>query len=120
MDVRHHGTPTTMPGGVAPDREVGNILGSPLNGLACLSGTRSRSPATCGSPRRKYDGYRGLLYVSRQACYFRSKRGNILKRFEQLCYCVPREAARPGGNPTYSPAQCLHDHAALNRHLLRV
>ena len=28
----------------------------------------------------KYDGYRGLLYVTRQGCYFRSKRGNILKR----------------------------------------
>ena len=28
----------------------------------------------------KYDGYRGLLYVTRQGCHFRSKRGNILKR----------------------------------------
>ena len=36
----------------------------------------------------KYDGYRGLLYVTRQGCYFRSKRGNILKQFEQLCYWV--------------------------------
>ena len=23
----------------------------------------------------KYDGFRGLLYVTRQGCYFRSKRG---------------------------------------------
>jgi ATP-dependent DNA ligase len=34
----------------------------------------------------KFDGSRGLLYVTRHACHFRSKRGNILKRFEQLCY----------------------------------
>jgi bifunctional non-homologous end joining protein LigD len=39
----------------------------------------------------KYDGYRGLLYVTRQGCYFRSKRGNILKRFEHLCYSVREE-----------------------------
>ena len=39
----------------------------------------------------KYDGYRGLLYVTRQGCYFRSKRGNILKPFEQLCYWVREE-----------------------------
>ena len=34
----------------------------------------------------KYDGYRGLLYVTRQGCHFRSKRGNILTRFQELCY----------------------------------
>ena len=39
----------------------------------------------------KYDGYRGLLYVTRQSCYFWSKRGNIMKRFEQLCYWVREE-----------------------------
>ena len=39
----------------------------------------------------KYDGYRGLLYVTRQGCHFHSKRGNILKRFEQLCYWVREE-----------------------------
>jgi ATP-dependent DNA ligase len=39
----------------------------------------------------KYAGYRGLLYVTRQGCHFRSKRGNILKRFEQLCYWVREE-----------------------------
>jgi bifunctional non-homologous end joining protein LigD len=39
----------------------------------------------------KYDGYRGLLYVTPQGCHFRSKRGNILKRFEQLCYWVREE-----------------------------
>jgi bifunctional non-homologous end joining protein LigD len=41
----------------------------------------------------KYDGYRGLLYVTRQCCHFRSKRGNILKRFEQLCYWLREELA---------------------------
>ena len=39
----------------------------------------------------KYDGYRGLLYVTRQGCYFRSKRGNTLKRFAELCLWVREE-----------------------------
>jgi bifunctional non-homologous end joining protein LigD len=39
----------------------------------------------------KYDGYRGLLYVTRQGCHFRSKRGNILRRFDQLCWWVRAE-----------------------------
>jgi ATP-dependent DNA ligase len=39
----------------------------------------------------KYDGYRGLLHVTRNGCYFRSKRANILKRFEELCYPVREE-----------------------------
>ncbi len=39
----------------------------------------------------KYDGYRGLLYVSRKGCEFRSKRGNLLKRFQELCYWVREE-----------------------------
>jgi bifunctional non-homologous end joining protein LigD len=39
----------------------------------------------------KYDGYRGLLYITRKGCHFRSKRGNILKRFEELCYWVREE-----------------------------
>jgi bifunctional non-homologous end joining protein LigD len=38
-----------------------------------------------------YDGYRGLLYVSGKGCCIRSKRGNTLKRFEQLCYWVREE-----------------------------
>ncbi len=38
-----------------------------------------------------YDGYRGLLYVSRKGCQFRSKRGNLLKRFQELCYWVREE-----------------------------
>jgi ATP-dependent DNA ligase len=39
----------------------------------------------------KYDGFRGLLYLSGRACHFRSKRGNVLRRFEQLCYWVREE-----------------------------
>jgi hypothetical protein len=39
----------------------------------------------------KYDGYRGLLYVTRQGCWFRSKRGNVLRRFQELCYWVREE-----------------------------
>jgi bifunctional non-homologous end joining protein LigD len=39
----------------------------------------------------KYDGYRGLLYVTRKGCHFRSRRGNILKRFEELCFWVREE-----------------------------
>ena len=39
----------------------------------------------------KYDGFRGLLYLSGRECHFRSKRGNVLKQFEQLCYWVREE-----------------------------
>jgi ATP-dependent DNA ligase len=39
----------------------------------------------------KYDGYRGLLYVTRQDCYFRSKRGNIMTRFQELGHRVREE-----------------------------
>jgi bifunctional non-homologous end joining protein LigD len=39
----------------------------------------------------KYDGYRGLLYVTRKGCWIRSKRGKILQRFQDLCYLVREE-----------------------------
>ena len=39
----------------------------------------------------KYDGFRGLLYLSRRECHFRSKRGNILKQFRELCDWVRQE-----------------------------
>ena len=39
----------------------------------------------------KYDGFRGLLYLSGRECRFRSKRGNQLRRFDQLCYWVREE-----------------------------
>ena len=39
----------------------------------------------------KYDGFRGLLYVTRRDCHFRSKRGNVLRRFQDLCHWVRQE-----------------------------
>jgi bifunctional non-homologous end joining protein LigD len=39
----------------------------------------------------KYDGFRGLLYVTRGECHFRSKRGNVLKQFLELGYWVREE-----------------------------
>jgi bifunctional non-homologous end joining protein LigD len=39
----------------------------------------------------KHDGYRGLPYVIRKGCHFLSKRGNVLKRFQELCYWVREE-----------------------------
>jgi len=39
----------------------------------------------------KYDGFRGLLYVTRRDCHFRSKRGNPLRRFQDLCHWVRQE-----------------------------
>jgi bifunctional non-homologous end joining protein LigD len=39
----------------------------------------------------KFDGYRGLLYVTPKGCHIRSKRGSILQRFQQLCYWVREE-----------------------------
>jgi bifunctional non-homologous end joining protein LigD len=36
----------------------------------------------------KYDGYRGLLYVTRQDCHFRSKRGKIMTGFKELGHWV--------------------------------
>jgi bifunctional non-homologous end joining protein LigD len=39
----------------------------------------------------KYDGFRGLFYLSGQECHFRSKRGNMLKQFAELCYWVREE-----------------------------
>jgi bifunctional non-homologous end joining protein LigD len=39
----------------------------------------------------KYDGYRALLYVTRQDCHFRSRHGNIMTRFKELGYWVREE-----------------------------
>ena len=39
----------------------------------------------------KYDGFRGMLYLSQRECHFRSKRGNVLRRFEELCFWVRDE-----------------------------
>jgi ATP-dependent DNA ligase len=32
----------------------------------------------------KFDGFRGVLYLTQGRCYFRSKRGNVLRRFAEL------------------------------------
>jgi bifunctional non-homologous end joining protein LigD len=39
----------------------------------------------------KYDGFRGLLYVGRGGCLIRSRRGNHLSRFDDLCHAVRTE-----------------------------
>jgi bifunctional non-homologous end joining protein LigD len=39
----------------------------------------------------KYDGIRGLLYVTRSGCQIRSTRGIHLKRLDELCYWVRNE-----------------------------
>jgi bifunctional non-homologous end joining protein LigD len=39
----------------------------------------------------KFDGFRGVLYVSGRECYLRSKRGNVLSRFADLALRVGAE-----------------------------
>jgi len=39
----------------------------------------------------KYDGFRGLLYVSPRHCWFRSKRGNTMTRIQELAEQVRDE-----------------------------
>ncbi len=39
----------------------------------------------------KYDGCRGLLYVTRRGCHFRSRSGGVLTRFQELCYWIREE-----------------------------
>jgi bifunctional non-homologous end joining protein LigD len=39
----------------------------------------------------KYDGFRGLFYLGGRECRFRSKRGNILTQFRELCDWVRHE-----------------------------
>jgi bifunctional non-homologous end joining protein LigD len=39
----------------------------------------------------KFDGFRGVLYVSGRECYIRSKRGKVLSRFEDLALRVGAE-----------------------------
>jgi bifunctional non-homologous end joining protein LigD len=41
----------------------------------------------------KYDGFRGVLYLSRRECQFRSKRGNLLKRFDDLAQALRSQLA---------------------------
>ena len=41
----------------------------------------------------KYDGVRGLLYVTRKDCHWRSESGGDLRRFQELGYWVREELA---------------------------
>jgi ATP-dependent DNA ligase len=55
-------------------------VGAPslTSGVSCGAGLLASLPRPGWLFEPKYDGYRGLLYVTRHGCYFRSKRGNIL------------------------------------------
>jgi hypothetical protein len=37
--------------------------------------------------KRKFDGFRGVLYVCAGECYVRSKRNKVLSRFRDLAVC---------------------------------
>jgi len=54
-----------------------------------LRGVPFDDPAWLFEP--KYDGFRGLLYVSPRNCWFRSKRGNTMSRFQGLAEQVRDE-----------------------------
>jgi len=43
----------------------------------------------------KYDGFRGVLYLSADGAAFRSKRGNLMPRFNELGHWVRAELGRP-------------------------
>jgi hypothetical protein len=49
----------------------------------------------------KYDSYRGLLYVTHKGCWFWSKRGSILKRFDQLGLLGSGGVAGQGSDPRW-------------------
>jgi bifunctional non-homologous end joining protein LigD len=54
-----------------------------------LRGIPFDDPAWLFEP--KYDRFRGLLYVSPRQCWFRSKRGNTMTRFQELAEQVRDE-----------------------------
>jgi hypothetical protein len=54
-----------------------------------LRGVPFDDPAWLFEP--KYDGFRGLLYVSPRNCWFRSKRRNTMTRFQELAEQVRDE-----------------------------
>jgi ATP-dependent DNA ligase len=43
----------------------------------------------------KFDGFRGVLYISGRECYIRSKRGNVLSRFRDLALRVGAPSSTP-------------------------
>lgn len=46
----------------------------------------------------KYDGFRGMLYLTRQSCMLYSKRGNRMTRFQELA-----EQVRQSGEKKLPP-----------------
>lgn len=46
----------------------------------------------------KYDGFRGMLYLSRQGCALYSKRGNRMARFQDLAEQVGAELGPARGD----------------------
>jgi bifunctional non-homologous end joining protein LigD len=70
-----------------PTRRVTLPLVEPI--VPVLRGQPFDDPAYLFEP--KYDGFRGVLYLSGRECHFRSKRGKVLKQFEQLCFWVKDE-----------------------------
>jgi bifunctional non-homologous end joining protein LigD len=42
----------------------------------------------------KYDGFRGMLYLNRRGCTLYSKRGNVMRRFQDLAEQVRAELPR--------------------------
>jgi bifunctional non-homologous end joining protein LigD len=68
-------------------RAVSLPLVTPI--VPVLRDQRFDDPAYLFEP--KYDGFCGLLYLSGRECHFQSKRGNVLKQFEQPCYWVREE-----------------------------
>jgi len=57
--------------------------------IPVLRGAPFDDPAWLFEP--KYDGFRGLLYVSPRNCWFRSKRGNTMTRFQEFAEQVRDE-----------------------------
>jgi ATP-dependent DNA ligase len=43
----------------------------------------------------KYDGFRGVFYLTRRGCAMYSKRGNRFSRFPELCERIRAELPRP-------------------------
>jgi bifunctional non-homologous end joining protein LigD len=72
---------------MATRRSTGLPLVEPI--VPELYPTAFDDPAWLFEP--EYDGFRGLLYLNGRECRFRSKRVNVLRRFEQLCYWVREE-----------------------------
>jgi ATP-dependent DNA ligase len=55
--------------------------------------TAFKDPAWLFEP--KYDGFRGMVYLTRQSCSIYSKRGNRFSRFEDLPPADHRRASGP-------------------------